>query len=116
MTSKKWFFTFAATVAVLAAAVMGFNLIADPFGVFKGSFMEWPSYEMTLNPRTAKTTYIEKHHDEYDSYIIGCSSTSSYTTDELNRYFGADFYNMIMYGADMLTLKICRNGSQIITK
>ena len=63
MTSKKWFFTFAATVAVLAAAVMGFNLIADPFGVFKGSFMEWPSYEMTLNPRTAKTTYIEKHHD-----------------------------------------------------
>ena len=49
MTSKKWFFTFAATVAVLAAAVMGFNLIADPFGVFKGSFMEWPSYEMTLN-------------------------------------------------------------------
>lgn len=105
MTSKKWFFTFAATVAVLAAAVMGFNLIADPFGVFKGSFMEWPSYEMTLNPRTAKTTYIEKHHDEYDSYIIGCSSTSSYTTDELNRYFGADFYNMIMYGADMLDVE-----------
>ncbi len=105
MSSKKWFFTFAAMVAVLAAAIMGFNIAVDPFGVFKGGFLEWPSYEMTLNPRTAKTTYIEKHHDEYDSYIIGCSSTSSYTTEELNRYFDANFYNMIMYGADMLDVE-----------
>lgn len=105
MNSKKWFLTFAATVAVLAAAIMGLNVLVDPFGVFKGSFLEWPSYEMTLNPRTAKTTYIQKHHDEYDSYIIGCSSTSSYTTEELNQYFDASFYNMIMYGADMLDVE-----------
>lgn len=31
---------------------------------------------MTLNPRTAKITYLKEHHDEYDSYLLGSSSTS----------------------------------------
>lgn len=105
MSSKKWLITFFATVALLGGAVLALNLLADPFGVFRGKLWDWPAYEMTINPRSAKVTYLEEHHQEYDSYIIGCSSTSSYPTEALNDYFDASFYNMIMYGADMLDVE-----------
>ena len=49
----------------------------------------------------AKFSYLEQHHDEYDSYILGCSSTSSFPVDAFNEAYDASFYNLIMYGADM---------------
>ena len=36
-----------------------------------------------------------------DIVVVGCSSTSSYSVEELNGYLDASFYNLIMYGADM---------------
>ena len=102
MNSKRWLALFLATVALLGAAVVAFNYLVDPFGVFPHKALEWPSYEMTLNPRTAKITYLKEHHDEYDSYLLGCSSTSSFPIESLNEYLDARFYNMIVYGADML--------------
>lgn len=105
MSSKKWLITFFATVLLLGGAVVGFNALTDPFGVFPGGLLEWPAYEMTINPRAAKLTYLKEHSGEYDSYIIGCSSTSSYPTRQLDEYFDARFYNMIMYGADMLDVE-----------
>lgn len=92
---------FVITVLLLTAALPLFNWAVDPFGVFGDRFLEWDSYNMTKNPRAAKIAYITEHHKEFDSYIIGCSSTSSYPTEALNRYFDAKFYNMLMYGADM---------------
>ena len=105
MSSKKWLIAFFTTVVLLGGGVLALNFLADPFGVFPGSLWEWPSYEMTINPRSAKVSYIQEHHQEYDSYIIGCSSTSSYPTEQLNEYLDASFYNMFMYGADMLDVE-----------
>lgn len=105
MSSKKWLVLFCATVLFLGAAVLGFNWLVDPYGVFSHKTLEWSSYEMTLNPRTAKMTYLEEHHQEYDSYLLGCSSTSSFPVESLNEYLDASFYNMIMYGADMLDVE-----------
>ena len=48
-----------------------------------------------------KISYLEQHHDEYDSYFLGCSSTSSLPTESFNEMLNAKFYNLIMYGADM---------------
>ena len=98
MSSKKW-----CLVAFLGAisavlTVMLLNVFVDPFGVFGD---EWYSYNATNNPRIAKIEYLKKNHHKYDSYVIGCSSTSSYPVAELNEYMDAKFYNMIMYGADM---------------
>ena len=97
MDSKKWIITFFATIVFIGAGIIGFNYFVDPYGVFDNIGIEWPSYEMTMNPRAAKITYLKDHHEEYDSYIIGCSSTSSFPTEQLNEYFDASFYNMIMY-------------------
>lgn len=92
---------FAASAAVSAALLAGFNVAADPFGVFGDKIFDWYAYDMTQNPRIAKIAYLDEHHGEYDSYIIGSSKTSSYSVEKLNEYTGARFYNMIMYGGDM---------------
>ena len=101
MSSKKWVLVFLATVFVLAALLAGLNAAVDPFGAFGDRLLSWFSYDETNNPRVAKLSYLEQHHDEYDSYILGCSSTSSFPVDAFNEAYGARFYNLIMYGADM---------------
>lgn len=102
MSSKKWCIAAVFAVILAVGAIIAFNVKEDPFGVFGD---EWYSYNETNNPRVAKIEYLKKNHDKYDSYIIGCSSTSSYPVEDLNRYMGARFYNMIMYGADMLDVE-----------
>lgn len=99
MNAKKWCVTVLCAVLVCALLLAGFNIIADPFGAF-GS--RWYSYNETMNPRVAKFSYLKEHHDEYNAYLVGCSSTSSYPVETLNRYTGLSFYNMIVYGSDML--------------
>ena len=101
MSSKKWVLVFLVTVFVLAALLAGLNLAADPFGAFGDKLLHWFSYDETNNPRVAKFTYLEQHHEDYDSYILGCSSTSSFPVDGFNELYDASFYNLIMYGADM---------------
>ena len=101
MSSKKWVLVFLVTVFVLAALLAGLNLAADPFGAFGDKLLGWFSYDETNNPRVAKFTYLEQHHEDYDSYILGCSSTSSFPVDGFNELYDASFYNLIMYGADM---------------
>lgn len=106
MTAKKWIISFLLTAFGLALILGLFNILTDPFGVFGDPIMQWWSYNETNNPRAAKITYLRDHLDEYDSYLVGCSSTSSFSVDTLNAYYNRDdsvsFYNMIMYGADML--------------
>lgn len=105
MNSKKWLASFAVTFSLVLVLIGVFNFVTDPFGVFGDRVMNWFGYDITNNPRTAKITYLDKHHDEYDSYIIGCSSTSSFPTEDFGKYLDAKFYNMIMYGADMLDVE-----------
>ena len=104
MTAKKWIVSFFLTALGLVLALVLFNILTDPFGVFGDPIMHWWSYNETNNPRAAKITYLGDHLDEYDSYLVGCSSTSSFSVETLNAYYRGDasFYNMIMYGADML--------------
>lgn len=102
MSAKKWLAAFFCIALLCVLLVAGFNYLTDPFGVFSEPVMDWYSYDMTMNPRTAKISYLDEHHEEFDSYIVGCSSTSSYPVETLNRAYDAKFYNLIVYGADML--------------
>ena len=101
MKLKTYILIFVLVGALTAAAIAGFNVAVDPFGVFGDKWLDWYAYDMTQNPRIAKLAYLEEHHDEYDSYIIGSSKTSSYSVEKLNEYNNAKFYNMIMYGGDL---------------
>jgi len=108
MTAKKWCISFLCIVLAILLLLGGFNIAVDPFGVFGDSILNWFSYDMTGNPRAAKITYLDEHHTDYDSYIVGASATSSFGKEDLDYYFGAGFYNMIHYGADMRdTEEIC---------
>lgn len=99
------------TIMVLSLLVCGcsfaaFNVLIDPFGVFGDKLMNWYAYNMTNNPRVSKIAYLDEHHENYDSYIIGCSKTSSFSPEKLSAYYGgASFYNMLMYGGDMYDIE-----------
>lgn len=102
LTAQSWLLLFLCTCLLLAGAVAAFNIAVDPFGVFGDPLLHWYSYNETNNPRAAKIAYLDQHHEAYDSYLVGCSSTSSFPIETANRYWDASFYNTIMYGADML--------------
>ena len=101
MKAKHWCMMFLASVVLVGLLLAGLNFLVDPFGAFGDVIFQWWSYDETTNPRIAKQTYLETHHDEYDSYIVGCSSTSSFPVAALNEYTGDRFYNAFVYGADM---------------
>ena len=101
MNAKKWVLTFLLLALVMVLGLAAFNYVTDPFAAFGDRFLNWFSYDETNNPRVAKISYLEQHHDEYDSYILGCSSTSSLQVSDFNKLYDANFYNLIMYGADM---------------
>lgn len=101
LSSIQWLWMFAGSVLLLALLVAGFNFAVDPYGAFGDRFLQWWSYDETLNPRMAKISYLETHHDQFDSYIVGSSGSSSYPVEELDRYLDARFFNCFFYGTSM---------------
>ena len=98
----RWLGFFLGTCLSVALIFIAFNIVTDPFGVFGDRIMDWYAYDMTMNPRVAKIAYLDERHENYDSYIIGCSKTSVYNVEELNGYYeDASFYNFLMYGGDL---------------
>ncbi len=109
MSSGAWLRMLVATVVLIAVFIGLFNYLVDPYGVFGDPILDWWSYNETLNPRAAKISYLEEHHREYDSYIVGSSGSSSYPIEELNEYLDAKFYNCFFYGTDMVDFElICK--------
>ncbi|NLM52429.1 MAG: polysaccharide deacetylase family protein [Firmicutes bacterium] len=99
MSSKQWLLMFLASVLLIALLICAFNYVTDPFGVFGDRFFQWYAFNFTKNPRVAKIAYLDRHHRQYDSYIIGSSASSSFSVELLNAYMDARFFNLFMYGA-----------------
>ena len=100
MSSKKWLCMFALTIVLVLLSCAGVNILVDPFGVFGDPLLDWYGYNETNNPRVAKIAWLEQHHQNYDSYVIGSSSAASYSVEDLNHYLGGSFYNLFVYGCD----------------
>jgi len=105
MSSKKWLITFAVTAFLSIAAIMAFNALVDPFGVFGDPIFNWYSYNATNNPRVAKVAFVARNHQRFDSYVLGASGSSAYSVERLNYYLNAHFFNHFYTGADMLHLE-----------
>ena len=101
MKLNRWLLLFLAVCVICAGCFALFNVLVDPFGVFGDPLLDWYSYNMTENPRVAKAAYLEEHHGEYDSYIIGSSKSASIPVEALNDYLDASFYNMTWYGGNL---------------
>lgn len=105
MSLKKQILIFALSCLFFVLLFGLFNALVDPFGVFGDVIFDYYEYNMTQNPRVAKIAYIDEHGDEYDSYIFGCSKSSSYPVEELNEYLDANFFNMFAYGGDLADIE-----------
>ncbi|MCL2699445.1 MAG: polysaccharide deacetylase family protein [Defluviitaleaceae bacterium] len=101
MTPKRWFIMLLCAVSVIAAAIAALNIVIDPFSVFGDRLMNWHSYGMTNNPKTAKLAYIDGRAGEFDAFIVGPSGASGFSPETLEKYTGLRWYNMFNYGADM---------------
>lgn len=101
MKLKRWLLLFLAVCLICTAGYAAFNALVDPFGVFGDPLLDWYGYNMTENPRVAKVAWLEQHHEDYDSYVIGSSKAASISVEELNEYTGASFYNMTWYGGNL---------------
>lgn len=102
MQLRRWLLLFFAVVLCFAALWLACNVLIDPFGVFGDRLMHWYAYDMTMNPRVAKIEYLDRHMDQYDSFVLGSSKASSIPVDALDGYLDAHFYNMTWYGGDLL--------------
>lgn len=102
LSVRKWLCLFFAAVLLFAAVMAGFNILTDPFGVFGDPVLDWYEYDMTMNPRVAKIAYLDRHYEDYDSYIIGSSKCSSLSPEKLGEYTGGRYYNMTWYGGDLV--------------
>ena len=99
-SSGKWLVMFLLTVLLVAMIVPAFNIITDPYGAFGDPVMQWWAYDMTMNPRLAKATYLEQNHEKFDSYVVGASGSSMLSAEALNGYLDASFYNTFFYYSD----------------
>ena len=106
LSSVAWLRMLLATVLLIAIVIGLFNYFIDPYGMFGDPILDWWTYNQTLNPRGAKIAYLQDHHGEYDSYIVGSSGSSSYPIEELNAYLNARFYNCFFYGTDMVDFEL----------
>ena len=97
-TRRQVLIIFLACITVIAI-VAGVNYFANPFGAFAKD--TWYSYAMTRNPRTAKISYLQKHHKNYNAYVLGSSGSSPLVKETLDQVTGEKFYNLFYYGADM---------------
>lgn len=105
MNFKKWLTAFLITCVAVCSLYALYNALVDPFGIFGDTLLDYNEYSMTENPRIAKIGYLDKNYEKYDSYVIGCSKSSSIPTETLNKYYNASFYNMIMYGGDLYDIE-----------
>ena len=105
MNFKKWLSAFLITCVAVCSLYALFNALVDPFGIFGDRLFHYNEYSMTENPRIAKIGYLDRNYKKYDSYVIGCSKSSSIPTEALNKYYNANFYNMIMYGGDLYDIE-----------
>ena len=101
MSAKRWFIMLIAVTLVIAAVIVALNITVDPFGVFGGGSVEWDSYSMTLNPKTAKFVYVDSRIGEFDAFVIGPSGASGFSPEILEQHTDLRWFNMFNYGADM---------------
>lgn len=93
-TKKRILLVSAALLLTAAALWVGLNLLADPFGVFGSSLFRRPAYRQAKTSTAAALVYLDEHHEQYDSYVLGASSAAAYSPEVLNAYTGGRFYNL----------------------
>ena len=100
MSLRKRLIILSVVILLAVCCCAAFNILIDPFGVFGDSVLDWYGYNETNAPGVAKLAWLDRHHGQYDSYVIGSSSAAAYSVEELNGYLDASFYNLSVYGSD----------------
>lgn len=84
-------------VASLLCAIL--NLVTDPFGAFGDHFYNMHNYNMSINARIEKITYLDNNYKKFDSYIVGGSKAGALIPKSVEKYMlSTRFYNLCVTG------------------
>jgi hypothetical protein len=100
MKEVKWLVVFFGSMLFFSLIGCSINIFIDPFGAFGDKLLNWYDYNITKNTRVAKIEYLEKYHNNYDSYIIGGSKSGTLDLNILNKRKNAKFYNAYVSTGD----------------
>lgn len=89
----RWNRRVAAGLIGAAAAVAGFNLVLDPYSVFKSA--EWLRQGYNLNERFRKIEHLRENIGKHDSFILGASTMGLFPIEEAQSMRpGSSWYNL----------------------
>lgn len=99
MSYKKWFLYSALIIFLSPIAIALVNYFVDPFAIF------WRDYHAIVQPseRYNKIKFLDKHHSNYNAYMIGSSRIGTTEVNAIEKYKpDMKFYNLTL-GASTLT-------------
>jgi hypothetical protein len=96
---KKFVIYILFTTLLLGTFLGIINYIVDPFNIFNTQYLP---YQFQRNERFIKIAYLDKHHNHFNSYLIGSSRIGTTNPEILNSYIsGSKFYNMTLSSATL---------------
>lgn len=98
MSYKKWFLYSTLIIFLSPITIALVNYIVDPFAIF------WRDHNTIVQPseRYNKIKYLDKHHSNYDAYMIGSSRIGTTEISAIETYKpDLKFYNLTL-GASTL--------------
>lgn len=96
MTYRRWINIVIYFMTIPLLALSALNFIIDPFSVFHSHIL---SRDYEMNERFNKICHIDKHHDQYNAYIMGSSRSGTTSPYLLEKHLtDSHFYNFTIAG------------------
>src|SRR3954463_4633913 len=99
MNYKKWSIVVITIAFSFCVLLMSVNYVIDPFNIFHTKFLK---YQYQMNERFIKIEFLEKEHDQFNSYMFGSSRIGSTNPKTIEKYItNSKFYNLTASGATL---------------
>jgi hypothetical protein len=99
MNYKKWSILVITIAFSFCVLLMSVNYVIDPFNIFHTKFLK---YQYQMNERFIKIEFLEKEHDQFNSYMFGSSRIGSTNPKTIEKYIpNSKFYNLTASGATL---------------
>ncbi|MCR5798080.1 MAG: hypothetical protein K6G63_09235 [Eubacterium sp.] len=93
MSAKRWCISFLCIMLAVLVAIMGINVVIDPYCYFKAQSGDNYTLDEDDYLRELKAQHIKHFSDKYDAYLIGGSKAGALRTEELKKIDGYNYYN-----------------------
>lgn len=99
MNIKKWIKYWFGIIFLSAVLLISVNYIIDPLNILHTKFLK---QEYQMNERFLKIEYLTKHHEKYNSYMLGSSRIGTTHPSFVEQYIPhSKFYNLTIASGNL---------------